>query len=456
MKGKSENKKWIITICLVLVFSFFSGYYFSYRVNEKGKTKLEIIQDIMENEWYYGIDDEDIESTLETKMILGMLDLTTDPFTRYLTSLGTLADSYTGIGVSISIYGEYFIIDEVSSKYALEDGIKAQDIIIAVNNVSVANKTIDELNEMVNANSSVALTIVRNNDYDNPLVINTGINSYEPLTVFTKEYDNNIAYVKISEFNLDTSSYLKTYFDNLANNYVNLVLDLRGNPGGYISAVRDVLDLFVSSNKIVMTTTDKNGNTEVIKTKNDSFYLFNKIVVLIDNNSASGAEALSAALNYHLDQSVILYGDTTYGKGSAQKTYYFSDGTYFHYTYALWNTPYGYSINHTGVEAEVSDVNEGISSLSISNKELNLYDYGSDVLNIQKLLKILGYYNGELHSFLDENTSDAISKFQSDYNLETNGVIDKATLRVISKLVYDDKINYSNDELNRVLNSMFN
>jgi carboxyl-terminal processing protease len=456
MKGKSENKKWIITICLVLVFSFFSGYYFSYRVNEKGKTKLEIIQDIMENEWYYGIDDEDIESTLETKMILGMLDLTTDPFTRYLTSLGTLADSYTGIGVSISIYGEYFIIDEVSSKYALEDGIKAQDIIVAVNNVSVANKTIDELNEMVNANSSVALTIVRNNDYDNPLVINTGINSYEPLTVFTKEYDNNIAYVKISEFNLDTSSYLKTYFDNLANNYVNLVLDLRGNPGGYISAVRDVLDLFVSSNKIVMTTTDKNGNTEVIKTKNDSFYLFNKIVVLIDNNSASGAEALSAALNYHLDQSVILYGDTTYGKGSAQKTYYFSDGTYFHYTYALWNTPYGYSINHTGVEAEVSDVNEGISSLSISNKELNLYDYGSDVLNIQKLLKILGYYNGELHSFLDENTSDAISKFQSDYNLETNGVIDKATLRVISKLVYDDKINYSNDELNRVLNSMFN
>lgn len=455
MDIKRIKKNWIISLILVLIFSFFTGYYISYRINEKEKSKLDIIQEIMENEWYYGIDDEDIASTLEEKMILGMLDLTKDPYTRYLTSLGTLADSYTGIGISVVKYGEYFIISEVSSQKAIDDGIKVGDILISINETSLKDKELNEINSLLPSVGNVEIKVIRNNQ---ELTINTSVTTYEPVTVFTKEY-GNVSYVKISEFNMDTASSLDAYFYNLDRNCTNLVLDLRGNPGGYVSSVREVLDLFVTSNKVAMSTVDKNGNVTTIKTVDDALYVFNKIVVLIDSMSASGAEALAAALNYHLDEIVTLYGETTYGKGSAQKTHYFSDGTYFHYTYALWNTPAGNTINHIGVDAEISDVNAGISSISIYDKELKLYDYGEEVLSIQKLLKTLNYYNGENHMFFDETLEQAIKDFQSSAptseNLTINGKIDKKTLGYISKLIYDDSVDYLDNELQRVLGSMF-
>lgn len=448
---ESSKKNWIIITCLVLVFSFFFGFYISYRITEKEKSKLDIIREIMEEEWYYGVDEEDIESSLENKMILGMIDLNKDPYTRYLTSLGSLADSYTGVGISASLYGEYFIIDEVSSQSAINCGLKVGDIIVGLDDINLENKSLEELNDLIVNKESVNLKILRNSEEIN---ITAPITTYDPITVFTKEYDD-VSYVKISEFNMDTAEYLDEYFNGLASNYNNLIIDLRGNPGGYISSVRDVLDLFVSSDKVVMSTVDKNGKIKFIKTVDDSLYIFNKIVVLIDENSASGAEALSAALDYHLDDIVTLYGNTTYGKGSAQKTYHFDDGTYFHYTYALWNTPFGNTINHIGVAPEVESVNTGISHLKIYNKELNLYDYGEEVLSIQRLLNMLGYYQGPLHSFVDENVYNSLKEFQKDNNLTQTGIVDNETLRYINKLMYDDKVLYLDNELNDVLRSMF-
>lgn len=449
---KSLNKTILLSVCISFFFAFFFGYYISYRINENQKSKVDIIRKIMEDEWYYGIDEDDIEEFIETKMILGMIDLNKDPYTRYLTSLGTLADSFTGIGVSISIYGEYFIIEEVNSEHAIQAGIKEGDILTKIDDIDLKNKTLDEVNQLISNKNRISLTVLRNN---NEIGLYVDVKEYEPITVFTKEYNNGVAYLKISEFNLDTASKIDNYFSSFTKEYTNLVIDLRGNPGGYISSVNDVLDLFVQSNKISMITKDKNGNETVIKTSDDHSYFFKKIVILIDENSASGAEALAAAMNYHLDDIVTLYGNTTYGKGSAQKTYYFSDGTYFHYTYALWQTPAGYTINHKGVEPEIVSKNEGISSLEIYNKELELYDYGDEVLSIQKFLQLEGYYSGVLHSFLDEETKDAIIAFQSANNLSQTGKIDSATIRYIAKLIYDDKIDYLNNELETVLGSMF-
>ena len=448
---ESSKKNWIIITCLVLFFSFFMGFYLSYRITEKEKSKVDIISEIMEEEWYYGIDDEDLSSTLETNKILGMLDMNKDPYTRYLLSLGSLADSFTGAGIEIYAYGEYVIVAEVISQSAIDAGIKVGDVILSIDGISVKNKPLKELDELIISKESVKCKILRNNQ---ELELNLPVVTFDPITVFTKEYDN-VSYVRITEFNLDTGERLDNYFYNLSTEYTNLVIDLRGNPGGYISAVRDVLDLFVGKNKVVMSTVDKKGNITYIKTTDDSLYIFNKIIVLIDENSASGAEALSAALDYHLEDIVTLYGNTTYGKGSAQKTYYFDDGTYFHYTYALWNTPYGNTINHIGVAPEVESINKGISSITFYDEELELYDYGIEVLSIQKMLKLLGYYDGSLHSFMDEDVVKALKEFQEDNNLTVTGIVDNQTLRLINKLVYDDKVDYLANELNTVLGSMF-
>lgn len=449
---KDMRKKVIIIGCFISFFAFFFGYYISFRINENQKSKVEIIKEIMEEEWYYGIDEENMEKSLEEKMILGMIDMNKDPFTRYLTSLGALADSFIGIGASASIYGDYFIIDEVNSLQAIEAGIQKGDILISIDNNDLKNKSLADLDDLIANKNRVSLKIIRDN---REIVINANVVKYNPITVLTKEYGDNISYVKISEFNLDTAQAMEAYFSSLDSKYVNLILDLRGNPGGYVSSVNEVLDLFVASNKVSMSTVNKKGEIKYIKTVDDSCFIFNKIVVLINNMSASGAEALSAALNYHLNDIVTLYGDTTYGKGSAQKTYYFDDDTYFHYTYALWQTPAGVTINKKGVDPEIVSKNTGISSVSVMNKELELYDYGSEVHSIQKILNILGYYNGPLHSFFDEKLSAAISEFQEDNNLTITGNLNQESLRYLAKLIYDDQVKYENDELECVIGSMF-
>ena len=164
------------------------GYYFCYRINEKSKSKLDIIQEIMEEEWYYGKYDSNFHSNLETRMILGMLDMEKDPFTRYLTSLGTLADSFKGIGIAVNVYGEYFIIDEVNSVHAASDGIRVGDILTKVNDTDLKNKTLEELNSLINSSDNgVKLTLIRDED---TIEINTSVKQYEPVTVFSKEYPN--------------------------------------------------------------------------------------------------------------------------------------------------------------------------------------------------------------------------------------------------------------------------
>ena len=106
------------------------------------------------------------------------------------------------------------------------------------------------------------------------------ITTYDPVTVFTKEYENNISYIRISQFALDTKDYLADYLENLDSKYDKVVLDLRDNPGGYVNSVKEVADLFLTKNKLVMATKDKHGNVENIKTESDFHYLFDKIYIL--------------------------------------------------------------------------------------------------------------------------------------------------------------------------------
>ena len=92
-------------------------------------------------------------------------------------------------------------------------------------------------------------------------------------------------------------------------------------------------NLFLVANRVVMSTVDKYNNTTYIKTVDDGAYLFNDIYILVDKESASGSEALAGALSYHLNN-VTLYGDKTYGKGSAQKTYTFNSSVDYNVTIA--------------------------------------------------------------------------------------------------------------------------
>ena len=456
-EGTKKQRKIFIVICLVVAFFTFSiGFYVSYAFNNDNKStdaknKFDTIYSILSEEWYYGKDNENIEKTLIDNAIYGMLDTKTDPFTRYLTSLGSLATSYEGLGVTVSEYKEYFVITSLSSKVNIDAGLQKGDIIKSIDGVSLANKSSDYIKTLIAGKESVNMLIERNNQ---EITIRAYVTVYTPVTVFKDfSYSSEYAYVQITEFAQDTASYLDTYLSEAKEaNYDKLIIDLRDNPGGYITSVVDCADLLMGKGKVILTTKDKDDNAYSYKTNSDNKYNFSKIVVLINNNSASGAEALAAALNENMDDVVELMGVTTYGKGSAQKMIYFTDGTYFNYTYALWYTPNDNSIHKVGVSPETVYTGSGVHLLQFTKTPLEKNDYGSDVYNLQVIMKELGYYTGELTSFYSEELETSIKNYQKDNNIEETGKLDELTIRYILAKYQDDKVIDYKNEIEQISN----
>lgn len=458
---KNKQKKILIVACILcVIFSFSVGFYLSYAFNKDNKNntyknKFDSIYSVMKNEWYYGINDNQIEKTLLDKAIYGMTTTSEDPFTRYLTSLGSLASTYDGLGITISEYKEYFLITEVTSKVNIQAGLKKGDILISIDGNDLANKDTDYLKTLIENKETVSVIVERNGVKQFP--ITCFVTTYSPVTVF-KDFSlsEETAYIRITEFAKDTEDYFEEYLKEAkTNNYSKLILDLRDNPGGYITSVQNCADLLMGKGKVVLTTKDKKGNSYSYKTVSEDKYEFDKITVLINNNSASGAEALSAALNENMDDKVELVGVTTYGKGSAQKMLYFTDGTYFNYTYALWFTPSGNSIHHTGVEAEKIYTGEGIHLLSFTKTVLEKNNYGEDVKNLQIIMSKLGYYTGEINSFYSDELVNAVKNYQiaNDFSEEKQtGKLDELTIRYILAKYQDDKENSYKKEVEDILN----
>lgn len=455
---QKKQKKIIIVISLVVAFVAFSiGFYASYAFNSssnngKYKDKFNTIYDILKDEWYYGKENENLEKNLIDKAIYGMLDTQKDPHTQYLTSLGNLATSYQGLGIAVVEYKEYFMISEVSSKANIDEGLKKGDILMSIDGEDLANKDIKYISQLIENKSVVDLGVLRGNTR---MEFNGYISTYTPITVFKDFSSEQMAYIQITEFARDTASYLDVYLKEAkSQGYNKLILDLRDNPGGFISSVVDCADLFMEKGKVVLTTKNKDGDSYSHKTITNAKYDFDKIVILMNGGSASGAEALSAALNDNMGDKVELVGTKTYGKGSAQKTIYFSDGTYFHYTHALWYRPNGETINGEGVYPEDTYTGSGIHLLNFNDKvTLKKDDYGINVYNLQMVMKELGYYNETINSYFGDALVETMKNYQSDKEINQSGELDKLTIRYIVADYYDSLVNSYNAEVNYVINT---
>ncbi len=458
LKEETTRQKniFIVIGSLIAFFTFAIGFYVSYLINVgnkdlSAKNKFDTIYSILSEEWYYGKNDENLEKNLIDRAIYGMLDTQTDPFTRYLTSLGSLASSFEGLGITVSEYKEYFIITEVASKINMgEDGFKVGDIVKSIDGNSLANKKSEYIKELIENKETVSVVVQR----DGVEKTITGyITIYTPVTVFSDlSVNDEFAYIRISEFASDTASLFDEHLENAKNrNYDKLILDLRDNPGGYITSVVDCADLLMGKNKVVLTTKEKDDHSYSYKTSDEDKYDFSKIVVLINNNSASGAEALAAALNENMNDKVDLVGVKTYGKGSAQKMITFTDGTYFNYTYALWFTPNDNSIHKVGVSPENAYTGQGIHLLPFVSEGIELTNYGENVYNLQVIMKELGFYEGALTSYYDTNLETAVKAFQASQNIEQTGKLDDLTTRYLLAKYQDDKVADYKNEIDVVL-----
>ena len=162
--------------------------------------------------------------------------------------------------------------------------------------------------------------------------------------------EDQIGYIRVSEFDTVTYDQFKEALDDLENQGMQgLVVDLRNNPGGSLDTVTNMLRLLLPEGTIV-STKDKNGKTDEITC--DGTHEFKKpMAVLVNQYSASASEIFSGAVQDYGTAKIV--GVTTYGKGVVQQLMDLGDGTCLKVTIAEYYTPNGRSINGKGVEPDV-------------------------------------------------------------------------------------------------------
>lgn len=305
---------------------------------------------------YY--DDIDNDKLIEAG-IEGMIEYLGDPFSSYLNVEETnalneeLEGEFVGMGATVSMNdaGQIYIVDLFSDSPAVRAGFIIGDVITEVGGVSVEGKTTQQVSTEIRGpeGTKVEIKILRNNE---EMILTLTRGKVIIPSISYKIIDNTkIGYIDISVFAANTSSQFETAMDEmLKQGMQSVIIDVRGNSGGYLSTAERIASMFLKKNKIIYQL-DTKGIVENVRTDVDGKYDL-PVAVLIDGGSASASEILAGALNDSAD--AILIGGKTYGKGTVQKTKTLESGAMIKYTIQEWYTPNGNKVNGIGIEPDYS------------------------------------------------------------------------------------------------------
>ncbi len=291
-----------------------------------------------------------------------MLQRLGDPHTRYLSAeeyqsfLDSMEDkSFYGIGVMIDVVAEgALIIGVIEGSPAEEAGLQSGDIITEADGQALAGLSLERIVSYIRGaeGSSVDLKIKRDNTFLTFSVIRREIIDQ---TVTGEKQDGQTGYIAINSFGLITpAAFADVVQDLRAQKVKSWIIDLRNNPGGYLSAALDLAGYFIGPNTAVHIK-DRNNPAQTYLAAEQDYTLEQPVIFLINENSASASEILAAAVqDYH---KALLVGNQTYGKGTVQNIFDLSDGGVLKMTIARFYSPLGNTIEKTGVlpDSAVSD-----------------------------------------------------------------------------------------------------
>lgn len=300
------------------------------------------------SKYYNDIDREGMLNAAEE----GMLNFLGDKYTTYLNDteykeiIDDLAATYNGIGVEIK---NNIIVNVTSSSPAEASGLKIGDIIIKINGEDVSNKDSSSISNIIKNTSSESVTLEINRNGE---ILNFTIKKTDLLNKVVKYQvidGTSIGYLSIGKFSENLSSQVKDALTNLENQGIDsLIIDVRDNVGGYLFSAEETTSLFLEDGKkIYSLKTSNNEYTYKDKTKEKRNY---PIVVLINNNTASAAEILAAALKESYGATIV--GIKSYGKGKVQQVVPLDNGDSVKYTSAKWLTPNGECIDGKGINPD--------------------------------------------------------------------------------------------------------
>lgn len=343
------------------IITIFNGGKSYFTVSKDLNKFIEAYYTIIDN--YYGdLDKEDLVNSA----IEGMVGSVGDVYTNYSDSdtttsfLETVEGTYEGIGCTIAQKqtGEIVIIDMFDDGPSAKAGLMIDDIILKVDDIDAEGKTTTELSDYIknSKNKNITITVLRGNEEKE---INVVRDKVEVPTVTSQVLEKNnkkIGYLNISIFSSVTDKQFNTELQKLQKeNIEGLIIDVRGNGGGYLSSVTNILNRILEKDKVIYQLKSKD---KVEKIKDNTKECLNiPIAVLTNTGSASASEILASAIKESYGGYVV--GTNTYGKGTVQQTMQLTDGSMIKYTVQNWLTPNGNWVNEVGLEptdfVELSD-----------------------------------------------------------------------------------------------------
>jgi carboxyl-terminal processing protease len=356
-----NNKKLQVWLPLVFSVVMIAGMFFGFNLHKqtdstKGffavnkQTSIEEALELIKSRYVDSVHIDTLEEGAIQQMMNGL-----DPHSVYIPASSLkevnedIQGNFEGIGVEFNIFD-----DTVNVLYVLpggpsdKAGLQVADRILRVNNQSIVGDkaTTDDVKNLVRGpvNSQVDLTVLRNNHPINISVIRGRI----PVPSLDASYmiDKNTGYIKLNKFSENTyAEFMEAMGDLKKQGLKKLILDLRGNGGGLMDEAVQIADEFLDDNKLIVYTEGINTPKREYTAKRPGVFETGKLIVLVDELSASASEILSGALQ-DWDRATIV-GRRTFGKGLVQEQYELSDGSAIRLTVARYYTPVGRSIQRS-------------------------------------------------------------------------------------------------------------
>ncbi len=418
-KITSDYAQAIVTTAIALVKS---NYKFDISTEELYKNALlEIIKEhpeVWESAFKGIFDNLDAHSTYFTK----------EEFEQFYTNL---SGEFCGIGVGIMEFEEGLRITKVYSNSPAEKaGIMAGDLIVKASGTSIVGMQFEEAKSYILGEKGTQVTVglMRDGVYIEKTMIrdNVIIESGEYNTL----QNDTIGYIQLYNFDEHSNDFVKQALADFdAKNIKNIVMDLRNNPGGSLTALVDICQNFIPKGPVIHIEYKNPLKSLQLESENKSPKY--NLIVLVNENSASASEAFAGAVQ---DTGVgIVVGSQTYGKGTMQNVTKFKVGGGIKLTEAVYLTPNKRNINDKGIEPDVKVKDKEIKYVDADllpityDRTLKLGDSGDDVKAIKQRLKMLGLSVNEQSDKFDDEMFYATKKFQETQGLYPYGVMDMTT-----------------------------
>ena len=348
--------------------------------------KIDLFGEVLDkiNREYVG----DVDQSKAIDAAINGLLQSLDPYSSYMSpemfkSMQTdTSGEFGGLGIEVGMEsGVIRVISPIDNSPASKVGVKAGDYIVKINDIQVQGKSLAEAVEIMRGpvGSDIEIT-VRRKGVKKAIIFNITREIIEVQSVRSQIFDKDIAYIRLTSFNENSSDQVENNINKINNNknIKGYILDLRNNPGGLLSQAIKISNLFLNDGEIVSTKSRKSSENKKWFARKGDIIKGKPLIVLTNSGSASASEIVAGALKDH--KRALIIGENSYGKGSVQSIIPLKNKGAIRLTISKYYLPSGKSISDVGVTPDI-EIIEKSDDFKVNTETDNQLNFVLELLN---------------------------------------------------------------------------